>query len=81
MDELIGNVQTCEFKRKQGTTTKEGKKEKSIASRSFSKNELVEEEDEIDYITKRFQKINEETRRFLKEIIYQQNCDCKRSLP
>lgn len=64
MDELIGNVQTCEFNRKQGTTTKEGKKE-----------------DEIDYITKRFQKINEETRRFLKEIIYQQNCDCKRSLP
>jgi len=56
MDELIGNLQTYELNKKQGTNMKEGRKEKSIALKT-SKNEVGDEEDEMAYITRRFQKI------------------------
>ncbi|KAH0689613.1 hypothetical protein KY289_016971 [Solanum tuberosum] len=56
MDELIGNLQTYEMNKKQGMTLKEGKKEKSIALKT-SQSEVTEEEDEMTYVTRRFQKI------------------------
>ncbi|XP_049405388.1 uncharacterized protein LOC125868860 [Solanum stenotomum] len=56
MDELIGNLQTYEMNKKQGTTVKEGKKEKYIALK-VSQNEVTEEEDEMAYVSRRFQKI------------------------
>ena len=43
MDELIGNLQTYEMNKKQGTTVNEGKKEKSIALK-ISQSEVTEEE-------------------------------------
>ena len=52
MDELIGNLQTYEMNKKQGTTVKEGKKEKSIALK-ISQSEVTEEEDEMAYVTRR----------------------------
>ncbi|XP_049406072.1 uncharacterized protein LOC125869660 [Solanum stenotomum] len=56
MDELIGNLQTYELNKKQGTNMKEGKKEKFIALKN-SQNDATQEEDEMAYVTKRFQKI------------------------
>ncbi|XP_015159183.1 uncharacterized protein [Solanum tuberosum] len=55
MDELIGNLQTYELNKKQGTTVKEWKKEKSVALKT-SQNDVTEEEDEMAYVTKIFQK-------------------------
>ena len=56
MDDLIGKLQTYELNRQQGSTVKEGKKEKSVALK-MSLNDRSEEEDEMTYITRRFQKI------------------------
>ncbi|XP_049368191.1 uncharacterized protein LOC125833082 [Solanum verrucosum] len=56
MDDLIGNLQTYELNRQQGSTVKEGKKEKSVALRT-SLNDGSEEEDEMTYLTRRFKKI------------------------
>ncbi|XP_049399696.1 uncharacterized protein LOC125863713 [Solanum stenotomum] len=56
MDELIGNLQTYELNKKQGTNMKEGKKEKFISLKN-SQNDATQEEDEMAYVTKRFQKI------------------------
>jgi len=53
MDELIGNLQTYELNKQQGTTMKEGKKEKSIALKT-SQNDVTEEDDEMAYDTRRF---------------------------
>ncbi|XP_049349519.1 uncharacterized protein LOC125814108 [Solanum verrucosum] len=51
MDELIGNLQTYELNKKQGTNMKEGKKEKFIALKN-SQNDATQEEDEMAYVTK-----------------------------
>ena len=56
MDELLGNLQTYELNRTQGGTRKESKKEKNIALKS-SQSEMTEEEAEMVYVTKRFQKV------------------------
>ncbi|XP_049397273.1 uncharacterized protein LOC125861406 [Solanum stenotomum] len=56
IDELIGNLQTYELNKQQGTNIKEGKKEKSVALKT-SQNDVTEEEDEMAYVTRRFQKI------------------------
>ncbi|XP_015167052.1 uncharacterized protein [Solanum tuberosum] len=56
MDELIGNLQTYELNKQQWTNMKEGKKEKSVALKT-SQNDVTGEEDEMAYVTKRFQKI------------------------
>ncbi|KAH0717495.1 hypothetical protein KY290_014097 [Solanum tuberosum] len=56
MDELIGNLQTYDMNKKQGTTVKEGKKEKPITLKT-SQSEVTEDEDEMVYVTRRFQKI------------------------
>ncbi|XP_015158487.1 uncharacterized protein [Solanum tuberosum] len=56
MDELIGNLHTYELNKKQGTSMKEGKREKSIALK-MSQPEVTEEDDEMTYVTRRFQKI------------------------
>ncbi|XP_049342929.1 uncharacterized protein LOC125807259 [Solanum verrucosum] len=56
MDELIGNFQTYELNKQQGTNMKEGKKEKSVALKT-SQNDVTEEDDEMTYVTRRFQKI------------------------
>lgn len=56
MDELIGNLQTYELNKQLGTSMKEGKKEKSITLKT-SQNDVTEEENEMAYVTRRFQKI------------------------
>ncbi|KAH0698112.1 uncharacterized protein [Solanum tuberosum] len=56
MDELIGNLQTYELNKKQGTNMKEGRNEKFVALKN-SQNDATKEEDEMAYVTKRFQKI------------------------
>lgn len=55
MDKLIGNFQTSDLNKKQGTTTKEGKKDKSIALKTSSR-EVNEEEAEMAYVIKMFQR-------------------------
>ncbi|KAH0701671.1 hypothetical protein KY285_015949 [Solanum tuberosum] len=56
MDELIGNLQTYELNKQQGTNMNEGKKERSVAMKT-SQNDVTGEEDEMSYATRRFQKI------------------------
>lgn len=50
-------MKTYDLNRKQRTTADKGKKENPIALRTFSKNDVIEEEEEMAYITKKFQKI------------------------
>jgi len=76
MDDLIGKLQTYELNRQQGSTVKEGKKEKSVALK-MSLNDELEEEDEMTYLTKRFQKIIKKHGQFQKKRVYQQSNKCK----
>ncbi|XP_015159851.1 uncharacterized protein [Solanum tuberosum] len=52
MDDLIGNLQTYELNRQQRSNVKERKKEKSVALK-ISLNDVLEDEDEMAYLTKR----------------------------
>ncbi|KAH0689430.1 hypothetical protein KY289_016788 [Solanum tuberosum] len=56
MDALIGNLQTYEMNRNQDTAKKEVKKDKSLALK-ISSGEISSEEEDMAYLTKRFQKI------------------------
>ncbi|XP_049366103.1 uncharacterized protein LOC125830957 [Solanum verrucosum] len=62
MDDLIGNLQAYELNRQQGSTVKEGKKEKSVALK-MSLNDGSEEEDEMTYLTKRRNQVLDHARR------------------
>ncbi|XP_015087062.1 uncharacterized protein LOC107030207 [Solanum pennellii] len=53
---LIGNLKTHEMNRSQDLSKKEAKKDKSSVVK-FTPREASSEEDDIDYLTKRFQKI------------------------
>ena len=56
MDALIGNLKTHEMNRSQDFSKKEAKKYKSLVLK-FTHREESSEEDDMSYITKRFQKI------------------------
>ncbi|XP_049360750.1 uncharacterized protein LOC125825454 [Solanum verrucosum] len=56
MDALIGNLKTHEMNRNQDTSKKEAKKDKSLVLKIKSRDDSSEEDDMV-YLTKRFQKI------------------------
>ncbi|XP_070007642.1 structural maintenance of chromosomes protein 3-like [Nicotiana sylvestris] len=56
MDELIGNLKTYEMKRKKDSKRREPKKEKNLVLKDEN-NDLSEEESDMSYLTKRFQKM------------------------
>ncbi|XP_049369479.1 uncharacterized protein LOC125834371 [Solanum verrucosum] len=56
MDDLIGNLQSYELNRQQGSSVKEGKMEKFVALKMVQ-SDGSDDEDEMAYLTRRFQKI------------------------
>ncbi|XP_070010931.1 uncharacterized protein [Nicotiana sylvestris] len=56
MDELIGNLKTYEMKRKKYSERREPKKEKNLVLKAES-NDSSDEESDMAYLTKRFQKM------------------------
>ncbi|XP_015075551.1 uncharacterized protein LOC107019652 [Solanum pennellii] len=65
MDALIGNLKTYEMTRSQDLSKKEAKKDKSLVLK-FTPGEVCSEEDDMDYLPKKFQKIIRKNRRFRK---------------
>ncbi|XP_070025962.1 uncharacterized protein [Nicotiana sylvestris] len=56
MDELIGNLKTYEMKRQRDSERREPKKEKNLVLKAEN-NDSSEEDSDMDYLTKRFQKM------------------------
>ncbi|XP_070025056.1 uncharacterized protein [Nicotiana sylvestris] len=56
IDELVGNLKTCEMKKKKDSERRESKKEKNLVLKVES-NDSSEEDCDMAYLTKRFQKM------------------------
>ncbi|XP_070055679.1 uncharacterized protein [Nicotiana tomentosiformis] len=56
MDELVGNLKTYEMKKKKDTERREPKKDKNMVLKAEN-NDLSEKDSEMEYLTRRFQKM------------------------